>query len=367
MAGPHPNAPWSRQAIDTAQQFIDQGRNAQLSTGPDETAMLVQQILEGGRPVDVYDAQGRLMARHAVEQQGVPMTQQNMQRALAGVTAPNSTSRAASGAGGASEGGTPAPVVPDDVLLGEAPGMTPVPDDGGLTAGEAAALGIAGGAVAGTAAGAVGLRMLGDAPLTPNANGMVVIPEDRPTQPGRVRGMRTITAQQAADEGWAVVGLNYDEGRNLLPPPSSTPERANGTGRPRDAGTGAARGSTGAAGTDAPPPAPRTGNVAGPNAEGPARSSAPDPADAPISTEEVMGSAAGERYVTPLPEGVREVDSAVTNPGTDSRLTDTGQRGPNNELIFRDMTNGGFTARARDGRGINAPTFEALRSALRGL
>lgn len=273
---------------------------------------------------------------------------------------------------------------------------------------------VAGAAAAG-AAGAVAARRIvrhganvhprhkDSVALTPDENGNVIVMRETN------QGFRpeSLPAQKAADGGWYVVGVNYDDGSNALPAPTGNsadevaPGRnvtegtgdssvrtnqsantANGTSNAiASSGTGSAQPvqSTGArsnagqeAGNAASGAAPDTNNPGGQqrtavstgngqtaDAAG-AGQQAVDPASAPIDTESVM--------TRDLPEGVREVPGSMDSErtGGGSVMVDTGERSPFGGMIFNDRTKGGYTTTLPDGRTINAATMPALRAALAG-
>lgn len=266
----------------------------------------------------------RRRAIEVMQAQGVPMTQANLARAMGGP----------GGAGAASDIAQPGTVMHEDQ-----PVTTSVLNDDGSVAGPLAA------AATGAAAGAYAAkRLLGGKPLQPDANGRVLAPTDGA---GGVR-MISMTPQEAADMGWAVVGLNYPDGSNALPSPRGTPAIDVIDGTAEDV-TDVNRSAAGPGGSGANAGA-TAGAATNPTGAGPV---AGDAAARPISTEELMqsGIGAGTEVGTAGGDLQRYVQQSVFSHG--------------GQPIFADTVTGGFVTRGPDGNVITAPTMEALKAAVR--
>lgn len=261
----------------------------------------------------------RRRAIKMMQAQGVPMTQANLARAMSGP----------GGAGAVSDIAQPGTVMHEDQ-----PVTTSVLNDDGSVAGPLAA------AATGAAAGAYAAkRLLGGKPLQPDANGRVLAPTDGA---GGVR-MISMTPQEAADMGWAVVGLNYPDGGNALPAPARI-DMIDGTAEDVTDGNRSAAGpARGGANAGAAAGAATNGTGAGPVAG--------DAATRPISTEELMQSGIGTEVGTAGGDNMRYVQQSVFS--------------YNGQPIFADTVTGGYVTRGPDGNVITAPTMEALRAAVR--
>lgn len=194
-------------------------------------------------------AGARRRAIETMQAQGVPMTQANLARAMnppgrQGGEAAAQPAAAGTGGGGADSG------------------QAAATEDGGGSGLETAA-----GVAAAGASGAAVARLYNGKPLAPDAKGMVALPTARGGG-----SMNMVPYQDAVDQGWAVVGINYPDGSNALPSPSAV-----------DMIDGKA--------TDVTAPAtPRYADGDPRNSAGavPAASAGGDPATRPIATEEII-------------------------------------------------------------------------------
>jgi hypothetical protein len=103
--------------------------------------------------------------------------------------------------------------------------------------------------------------------------------------------------------------------------------------------------------------APVNETVSDPNAK--AVGDVVDDATRAIDTSEVMSET--------LPDGVKEVANQADGSSEARLVQKGGAKGPNGEMIFSDGVNGGVTAKATDGRYINAATEELLQDTLRNI
>lgn len=266
----------------------------------------------------------RRRAIEMMQEQGVPMTQANLARAM----------ERPGGAGAPSDLAQPGTVMHEDQPIT----ATPL-DEGGGAGGPLAA------AATGVVAGAYAAKkLLGGKPLQPDAQGRVLAPTDGA---GGVR-MISMTPQEAADMGWAVVGLNYPDGGNTLPAPGRTPAIDVIDGTAEDV-TDVSRSAAGPAGGGA-----NAGTAAGaspdPRNAGPV---AGDAATRPISTEELME------------KGVGSGTEVGTAGGDNTRFVQQSVFSHDGMPIFADNVDGGFVTRRPDGSVVTAPTMEALKAAVR--
>lgn len=174
--------------------------------------------------------------------------------------------------------------------------------------------------------------------LRPDADNMVQITDNRT---GDVIVMH---ADQAAADGWTVAGVNTAPTQNVI-------EGETIKLLPDD-------------GPTTPPPAPAAQQAAPPTPDnaGP-RSSRREARTGRASTPPAQAST--EAPAVPSGQQYAAQSNARTQEG--SVLIDSGERGPNGELIFRDKKYGGYTARALDGSNVNEPDLPSLRNVLRGL
>lgn len=331
----------------------------------------------------VTDNTVKSLATQLLQSRGAPMTAQNMQMAMdylrggdmqrfeqqqsteaAIADAAMNGTQPQYGGGGGGGGGAAAPAqpaaapsMPVDAPLSMPPGVPPMDitgeGDGGLSLpGMVAGAGAAAAAGAGAAAA---LRMLNGKPLQPDAQGRVMLPAER----GR---STALSAQEAADAGWAVVGLNYPQGgiegpnaAPALPAPDYdiegtatdvTDQRAV-TQQPAPPPAQDAQPTPAPSRRDGRKPAQLPASTPDTPSAGPATApagpaAAPDPASAPISTDEVMGNR------------------------TSSEAIATQEVGPSGERIFRDTLNGGYIAKDAQGKWQRGATMDELHRALRG-
>lgn len=217
---------------------------------------------------------------------------------------------------------------------------------------------VLGGAAAGAAATAAVRRLIkpnervvpadkNNVALTPDENGMVRVP--REILEGGSRGHRyeTLTAQQAVDGGWSVVGLNYDSGVNALPAPEggnaidSVGERGNqGTDTP----AAISDSSQGGDGSTTPDGATRS------DADVDAESAA---IDDPMRTNADTANNITSRIVPELPEGLAETPDPL-NGGVAYR---------GNGQVFVAMPGGGYL----DIAALDPETRRAVLSAMRAV
>jgi hypothetical protein len=285
-------------------------------------------------------AGARRRAIEVMQAQGMPMTQANLARAM---NAP--------GGGNAAQ---PSDIAqPGTVMHEDQPVTTQALDENGNSVAGPLAIAATG------AAAAVARKKLMGKPLEVGPDGKLVLPAaGNRGMAAQIEPLRALTPQQAAEQGWAVVGINYPSGSNALPASgrSATPAIDMIDGTAEDV-TDVSRSAAQPASTPTPNPSntrPGAGDAATPTT-GPA---AAPPESAPISTEEIMG--------TPRAEGVKEIPNPVSgvNPG---KLIDTGMLGPAGEMTFRDAINGGYSAKDANGVWINALTMDALHRALRAV
>jgi hypothetical protein len=302
----------------------------------------------------------RQRAIQMMQEQGVPMTEQNLQRVM--------TQMPGDGGGGGGTDPTRPQMRPQTAAPAEmgpnAP--APAPTDAATDTDDANVADGAGVPAALAALGVTGAMMrrlnrtgtTGDPAMDIEVsrvlNGEVLGPET-PQGPRRVGNATSRAALPAPSGDDVTVSVNPVRSDNMLPAPNAPPQTAqptdNGITLPRQAPSGGEQAILDYINSvDTPPTAPPTT----------ARPQSPDAATAPITAEEVMNTPQA------LPEGVRDAPE-YTQPSQATTRVDTGQRGPNNEMIFRDPNTREFVTTVQGGRTIAAPTVDALMQALRAI
>jgi len=317
--------------------------------------------LRGGNPGMMASLGGARRTRDEavamVQQQGLPVTEQNVQSVMA------SLRPQARGEG--------EPVISDDVLLGT-PAM---PADPAMPP-------LDGTPVGGPNLGPEDPALIDDLPVGADGNPIAAAATGVAAVAGgagiaaliaRARSRNRRDAAEARAELKAM-GLGLDG--EILDAPQITDGRPSSVAR-REARNGTVDGSVvdvNIPRSDNALPAPEAQTARTPQPSAP-----PAPTQPRIAAEDADLSGDIDQYVrgtqevappravvdTPLPEGVTRDTQAFT--GTQQERLVQAEAGPNGEQIFRDAQRGDFVVKDPNGGSMRAPTLDALRSALRAI
>lgn len=173
------------------------------------------------------------------------------------------------------------------------------------------------------------------AAITPNPDGTVRLPIK--TGRGGVAQYKNVSAQEAADLGWTVVGINYPDGGNALSGP--TPAQI---------------------GADVPPAIDMIDGVA--------TDTTSNTLSAPLAQQQLPPP---PRQLPPPTDAMGAEDMPIDDPmspngTTNNNLVRFGM-GDNGSVVFRNMSDGTFVARYPDGTTVQAADQQKLKKAMQAI